>query len=146
MTEAVSRQKSRAVALAQQFANGVAAVDAAALTAVLHPDVEVHEPTTLPYGGVYRGRDAFFNGLMQAVVSNFEVGVEDGVRIFDGGDRAAAQMTMIYTSRTTGQAIHMPYVEVYSVKADLIHHIAVYPQDSQVLAEFMNANSTPSPA
>src|SRR5271169_2176336 len=106
MTEAVARQQSRAVALAQQFADGVAAVDAAALTAVLHPDVEVHEPTTLPYGGVYRGREAFFSGLMQAVVSNFDVGVE-GVRIFDGGDRAAAQMTMIYTSRATGRSIHM---------------------------------------
>lgn len=33
--------------------------DVESFFAALHPEVEVHEPPYLPYGGVYRGREGF---------------------------------------------------------------------------------------
>lgn len=126
-----------AVAVAQRFVDGVAAVDAEALCEVLHPDLEIVEPPALPYGKTYYGREAFFDELMAYVVGRFEVAVEGETQIFDGGDSAAALMTIVYTSRETGESIQMPYVEVYRVEDGFIRHIHVFPHDAQALAEFM---------
>jgi ketosteroid isomerase-like protein len=130
-----------AVAVVDQFVAAIAAVDARALEALLHPDVEVNEPEALPYGGVYRGRDAFFGELLPAVVGRFEIGVEDA-QIFAGDGAAAARMTIVYTARDTGEMLRMPYVEVYEVRDGLITHVDVFPQDAQRLAEFMNGSSS----
>jgi ketosteroid isomerase-like protein len=130
-------QPAHAVAVAQRFVDGVAAVDAAVLRAVLHPDLETIEPSALPYGRTYHGRDAFFGELMAYVVGRFEVAVEGETKIFDGGDSAAALMTIVYTSRATGEAIRMRYVEVYRIVDGLIRQIEVFPHDAQALAVFM---------
>ena len=44
-------------AVIERFYAAIGAWDEDALRAVVHPDAELHQPPTLPYGGVYRGPD-----------------------------------------------------------------------------------------
>jgi ketosteroid isomerase-like protein len=131
--------ESAATAVVARLVAAVSAMDAEALRAVLHPDVEVIEPAGLPYGGVYRGADTFFTELLPALAGPFQLDVED-VKIFDGGDAGASRMTAVYTSRRTGSVIRMPYVEVYDVVDGLVTRVDVYPQDVTALTEWMDAN------
>ncbi len=119
--------------------DAVTAMDVDALKALVHPDVEVIEPEGLPYGGIYRGADAFFNKLLPEIVGPFELGVE-GTTIFSGDGAAASRMTAVYTSRRTGSTIRMPYVEVYDVVDGLVTKVDVYPQDVTALTHWMDAN------
>jgi uncharacterized protein len=119
--------------------DALATIDVEVLKALVHPDVEVTEPVGLPYGGVYRGADAFFGELLPQLAGPFELGIEDA-KVFDGGEAAAANMKVVYTSRRTGETIRMPYVEIYSVTDGLITKIDVYPQDVTALTEWMEGN------
>jgi uncharacterized protein len=114
-------------------------IDVEVLQGLVDSNVEVIEPEGLPYGGVYRGADAFFGDLLPQIAGPFEIGIEDA-KVFDGGDAAAANMKVVYTSRRTGETIRMPYVEIYSVADGLISKIDVFPQDVTALTQWMDAN------
>ncbi|HTK66483.1 MAG TPA: nuclear transport factor 2 family protein [Pseudonocardia sp.] len=131
--------ETSAVAVVARLVDAVSRMDADALRAVLHPDVVVIEPEGLPYGGVYRGADAFFGELLPALAGPFELVVDD-VQLFDGGSAGASRMTAVYTSRRTGETIRMPYVEVYDVVDGLVTRVDVYPQDVTALTLWMDAN------
>lgn len=118
----------------------VAAVESLSLETIkplLHPGVEVVEPESLPYGGVYHGVDAFFNDLFPEIFGKFEAKFEI-LTILSNDQAAAVQMVVTFTSRRTGVSLTMPYVEVYTVSDGLIVHVNVYPQDTLVLSDFMN--------
>lgn len=127
------------VAVVGRLVDAVSVMDAEALAAVLHPRVEVIEPEGLPYGGVYRGVEAFFTDLLPRIAGPFQLDVQD-VTIFDGGTAGASRMTAVYTSRRTGAVIRMPYVEVYDVADGLVTKIDVYPQDVAALTRWMDLN------
>lgn len=128
-----------ATAVVGRFIDAVSVMDGEAMAAVLHPDIVVIEPESLPFGGVYRGVEVFFNTLLPQIAGAFSLGVE-GARILDGGSTAACQMTAVYTSHRTGSVIRMPYVEVYEVVDGLIAKADVYPQDVTELTRWMEAN------
>ena len=116
-----------------------AAVEARDLEALLDcydTDVEIVEAASLPYGGTYTGRDAFLGDLLQQMLAAFELGLEDA-RTIDGGDAVVGQMTCVFTSRKTGKALRMPYVEVYGFEDGLIRTVDVYPKDTSAMVEFM---------
>jgi uncharacterized protein len=123
----------------EQVLDAIRAMDLDALKAVVHPDVEVIEPAGLPYGGVYRGADAFFGDLFPAIAGPFELGVANS-KVFEQRGAAAVRMDITFTSRRTGEAIVMPYVEIYHVAEGLITKIDVFPQDVTALTQFMDAN------
>ncbi len=54
----MSTNSHDAKAVVGQFYAAIGGWDEEALRAVLHEDAELHQPATLPYGGVYRGPDA----------------------------------------------------------------------------------------
>lgn len=116
-----------------------AAGDIDALRPLFDPNVQVIEPEGLPYGGVYKGAAAFFGELLPALAGPFELNPSDS-KVFDGGDAAAASMVLSFTSRRTGETMHMPYVEIYTVADGLITKVDVYPQDVAALTAFMEAN------
>jgi ketosteroid isomerase-like protein len=134
--QTVSRTAAEVV---EDLLKALETIDVEVLKELVDQDVEVIEPEGLPYGGVYRGADAFFGDLLPEIAGPFEIGVEDA-KVFDGGDAAAANMTVVYTSRRTGETIRMPYVEIYGVTDGLISKIDVYPQDVTALTEWMDAN------
>ena len=85
-----------------QFYESLAAGKFEEVMACLHPDVEIHEPDCLPYGGVYRGHDGvqelFSQALKYLDVSVFKIEaiVADGDRVVGfihtavAGSRASA--------------------------------------------------------
>src|SRR5262249_49564233 len=134
--QTVSKTAAEAV---EDLVQALATIDAEVLKDLIHSDVEVIEPEGLPYGRVYKGADAFFGELLPQLAGPFELSIEDA-KVFDGGETAAANMTVVYTSRRTGETIRMPYVEIYSVEDGLITKIDVYPQDVTALTEWMEAH------
>jgi ketosteroid isomerase-like protein len=125
-------------AVVQQVLDAVAALDADRLAPLIHDDVEVIEPSSLPYGGTYRGKQAFFEELFPALTGPFEMGTEDVV-LLEGATAAASRMTVLFTSRRTGRTIRMPYVEVYEVADAQVRKLEVFPQDVTALTAFMEA-------
>jgi ketosteroid isomerase-like protein len=120
--------------------DAVCTEDVALITKLLHDDLVVTEPRSLPFGGVYRGRDAFLGRLLPAIVGPFKMAVED-VRVVNGGGQAAAVLTVRFTSRRTGKSLAMPYVEIYDFEGGLISQIGVYPQDTAELGDFLRAEA-----
>lgn len=120
--------------------DAVLAGDSDALAALLHADIEVIEPSSLPYGGCYRGKAAFLTELFPRLMGLVDIGIEN-IRILSGQDIAMARMDGTFTARRTGQVLRMPYVEVYEFTDGLIARITVFPSDTTVLNDFLNANS-----
>jgi uncharacterized protein len=110
--------------------------DLEAVVKLLHPEFVVVEPESLPYGGTYRGRDAFLGELLPKMTKDFQLVLED-VRVLDGGDVVAGQLTAVFTSRKSGRALRVPYVEICSFKDGLISLLEVYPQDTHRIVDFM---------
>jgi len=72
---------------------GVAGGDAAAFFAALHPDVEVHEPPCLPYGGVYRGQREVI-GMMREAAAHLAPGKLAIRELIAEGDSVVALLTL----------------------------------------------------
>jgi uncharacterized protein len=138
MTQTVP--SSAAGTVVRSLVDALRTLDAERIKALLHPDVEVREPASLPYGGVYRTRQAFFEQLFPALVTDFEISLAD-VQVFDAPGGAAARMTLTFSSRRTGKSLEMPYVEVYEVEDDLVRRIEVFPQDVTALTAFMSSEA-----
>src|SRR4051812_36596882 len=85
---------------------------------LLDPAVVIHEAESLPYGGVFHGRDGF-REIMDRIggMMDFEIGSLD---ILDAGGVAVAKVTATFTSRSSGEAITMEVVEIYTVRDGLI--------------------------
>jgi ketosteroid isomerase-like protein len=119
----------------------MAAMDLATVTGLVADDVVVGEPASLPYGGIFEGRDAFVGELLPAIVTDFDLEVGD-VTVYAGGDRAAAQMDITFIAKRSGARVTMPYVEVYTVRDGLVTRIDVHPQDAGVLGDFLRCEGS----
>ena len=78
---------------------------------VVHEEMEFHEPASLPYGGAYRGPDG-----MEQLVSRL-AGTWDGLHLeieelLDAGDCVAIRGRLQARSKTTGDEVDEPYLEV----------------------------------
>jgi ketosteroid isomerase-like protein len=85
--------------------------DVDALAEAFHPNVVVHEPTSLPYPGDWKGLKgvgALFL-KMQEVWSDIRV---EGLTAAREGDTVFMACTLHLTSRTSGVAIKQPFAEV----------------------------------
>jgi ketosteroid isomerase-like protein len=105
--------------------------DIAGCVALMGDDVEVHEPTGLPYGGEYRG-PAGFGQLIEAIMADYVLTL-DGVRLIDGDDRVVALLDVTFEHQVTGKRSDMRAVEVYTVEAGRISDIDVYYWNPQTL-------------
>jgi ketosteroid isomerase-like protein len=123
----------------QRMFDAVAAGDIAGVMSCIHPDIRVVEPPSLAYGGVHQGSDAFRDHVLGAILSKMQLQTEN-VQLLTTGNRVAAVMDVRFTSRQTGKAIVMPYVEIYTVVDHQVRGLDVYPHDTVRLVEFWNAN------
>ena len=95
--------------------------DLPAFLAVLDPDVEIHEPEYLPYGGVHRGHAAVRTMLAQAgKVVDFRT--LEFVSIVAEGDRLAMMMTV--NLRSDGQERHI--IEHWQMQNGLVREVRVF--------------------
>jgi ketosteroid isomerase-like protein len=95
--------------------------DMEGFTDSLHPEVEVHEPDYLPYGGVYRGKDGFMElfGKATAVLDFPTMAVESAT---GGEDRAILLMTCKLLSN--GEERHI--TEHWEIEDGLVKRVRVF--------------------
>ena len=93
--------------------------DMEGFTDSLHPEVEVHEPDYLPYGGVYRGKEGFMElfGKATAVLDFPTLKVESAT-----GDEAILLMTCKLLSN--GEERHI--TEHWEIEDGLVKRVRVF--------------------
>jgi uncharacterized protein len=99
----------------------------------IHPDVIAHEPESLPYGGEYRGKDAF-RDMLTKIVETAEVEVTP-LDMHDAGDTVVAVFLTKYTSRASGNSIEMPVSEIYGFTDGLISSVNIFYKDSKAFLD-----------
>ena len=90
-------------------------------TAALHPDIEVHEPDYLPYGGTFRGAEGFLELFGKATeVLDFET--MEVVSATADDERAVLLMTCNLLS--TGEQRHI--TEHWVIEDGLVRDVRVF--------------------
>jgi uncharacterized protein len=95
------------------------AADRSALLLTLHPEIVLYQPESLPYGGEWRGREAFGQWLDAFVRTWTDVTPTDPVFHTCGDDMIISTVTMRASSRATGREIVMPICQVIRFSAGL---------------------------
>jgi len=102
--------------------------------ALYHPDVVLHEPDCLPFGGEHVGIDGL-RGLIGQVTGPFELTVR-GVDYSAGEGAVIARMDTVFTSRKSGREVEMPVVEFYEFADDgLISRVDIFYKDPVAIIE-----------
>jgi ketosteroid isomerase-like protein len=119
----------------EAFYAGALRGDVAAVSTVLHPDVVIQEPASLPYGGDHKGREAAL-----ALLGTLFAGVDRDAVVIEHlvcGDRAAAAMLSVPFRAATGPAATMLVCETFEVSDGLITRIRPYYFDTAALLAAM---------
>ena len=99
--------------------------------ALLHPDLAIEQPRSLPHGGEHRGHDGM--AAMGATFARHWDRTIEHPRITADGDTVTQLTTQTWTSRATGRAATVDVVELLTVTDGLITRIRVFPQDTAAL-------------
>jgi uncharacterized protein len=95
------------------------AADRRALLSTLHPDIVLYQPESLPYGGEWRGREAFGRWLDAFIKAWADVTPTDPKVYACGNDLLVATVTMRARASITGKEIVMPICQVIRFADDL---------------------------
>ena len=115
-------------ALYADFAQG----NLSKILAVLNEHTSIHVPGSLPYGGVYKGRDGFI-ALMTAANATW-----DTLRMIPGtavGSDEEVVMTGVFTGKAPAAAegIRLPFLHLWKMPAGVITEIWLYSWDTAAL-------------
>lgn len=93
--------------------------DREALLATLHPEIVLFQPASLPYGGEWRGRQAFGRWLDAFTWTWAEIQPIDPSFLTCADDVVVATVTMQARARSTGGALRMPMCQVIRFADDM---------------------------
>ncbi len=115
-------------ALYADFAQG----NLSKILAVLNEHTSIHSPASLPYGGVYKGRDGFI-ALMTAANATWAT-----LRMIPGtaiGSDEEVVMTGVFTGKAAAAAgpVSLPFVHLWKMPAGVITEIWLYSWDTAAL-------------
>jgi ketosteroid isomerase-like protein len=98
-------------------------------------DVEIHEPASLPQGGVHRGHDAWIQ-MHHTMRSLWDQKVET-VHVWDiPHDNVIVLYSMMdWTAKATGRRIRFPAVEVLTFRDGLIAKVEIFHQDAKAVLD-----------
>ncbi len=83
-------------------------------TASFTAETEIHEATSLPYGGVYKGLDSFPT-LIGKVLQVFSSLKFTKHHIIASGDHVISWGVLDLTSKTSGKSVAIPLVEIWTI-------------------------------
>lgn len=106
--------------------------DTAAVSALLSPDVTVHQSDNLPYSGEWQGVIGFFD-MATIIGTNFEL-ENLSRRIIEQGNEAVLFLDLKFTSRKTGKVGYTTNLEWYTFEDGKIADINVYYKDAVLIA------------
>lgn len=104
-----------------------------AVEALMAPDLVIHEPPSLPFGGPWRGRDAL-QRLFATVMGTWDApGVV--VDTIVGDDRhVVALLRLTMTSRHSGRTFTQPVAEVSTITDGLVTEMRIHYFDTVEVA------------
>jgi ketosteroid isomerase-like protein len=123
----------RDIEVMEAFFDMLAAGDISAATKLAHPDIVINEGSSLPWGGEHVGHAGFEN-VIKLILGAFDLKLENW-QFIDGGSCVVALIRGVFTSRTTGQTVEMPAVEIYRLQDALVRHVDVYYKDTKAVVD-----------
>ena len=99
-----------------------------------HPDCAVHEPDSLPFGGLWQGPAGIGQvlGVAFQVFDRFEPRPQTFIA---DGERVAVLVDLTVRVRSTGQELTMPLLELYTVRdGQVVEFRPFYWDTARVLA------------
>ena len=120
-----------ATEVARELARRFQAGDRDGARALMHPDIRVEQPASLPHGGEHRGH-AGLDRMGAAFAEHWERAITDP-RIVGAYALVVQVTTQTWTARATGRAATVDVVELISVADGLVTDIRVFPQDTHLL-------------
>jgi ketosteroid isomerase-like protein len=99
------------------------------------PDVEIHEPPSLPQGGVHIGREAW-REMHEGIRARWDQRLEIN-HIWDlpAEDVIVLHSTMDWTAKATGRHVQCPFVSVLHFRDGLIAKVEIFHHDSKAILE-----------
>jgi uncharacterized protein len=127
--------------LVERLFEAVEARDAAAVVACYGDDVEIHEAQSLPYGGVYRGRDGG-RRHWEAVTSAwrpFKHGLTRGLdpTFIEGDSDTVAVRFRARGIDAAGRRFDAPEVGLYTVRDEAIVRSQMFHADTAAVTAFL---------
>ena len=99
--------------------------------ALMHPDIVVTQPATLPHGGVHRGHDGL-DRMGAAFAEHWDRSIADA-RVLDAGPVVVQVTTQTWTARTSGRSATVNVVELITLAGGVVTEIEVFPADTNLL-------------
>jgi uncharacterized protein len=129
---------SGSVALAQlgeQLVAAMSRADLPALLDLLHSDVEIREPASLPYGGIRHGHAGFAEVLqIMAAAVDLEI---TGHTVHPIPAGVILVLDVRFTSRSSGAALTTRVVEIDTVEAGKVRTMSLFYEDTHALLELL---------
>lgn len=117
-----------AIALGRQFDR---------LYEVLDQEFVIVEPSSLPYGGEYRGPEGYAR-FFAALSEVFEITVFEVRALVAEGDRVVMKADVGFRSRSTGREHTLPVLEWLTIAGGKLRRSEVYLQDTAALLQLID--------
>jgi ketosteroid isomerase-like protein len=112
----------------------------------LHPDVVVHIPPSMPYGGEHIGHEGFLR-MGEAMNATWDIDGDLDMKFIDiGDDQVICFVNFEASSRHTGRPVEMRMVEVYTLTEGRIIDIRLFYWDTAAVAEATGGAKTIQPS
>jgi uncharacterized protein len=104
-------------------------------------DIELIEPPSLPYGGIYRGKD-LVRRTLKTVVETWDNMEFEIVNYLAGGDSVVVHAYLGCTGRRTGKSFHIPMMELWRIRDGRIIELRPFFHDTARMAEVYGKSPT----
>lgn len=118
-------------AILRRFLDKIQAGDYAGALAETHPDIVLDEPSALPQGGIFTGRDA--PGRVKQIILGIWDQGRGELQTWDSGDVVFMGRDITWTCRATGKSAFCPVLEKFEFRDGMIARITVYVKDEAAL-------------
>jgi len=121
-------------AIGEGLIAGMREKDIEAVLALMHPELVVIEPESLPYGGTWNGREGFAE-LLERLMSFGELSIHES-KIHETDDGLVMEFEISFTSHKDGEVFRTTAVEVDRVEDGLVKEIDIFYKDVAATNEF----------
>ena len=130
------REAAATAALVADLAQRFAAGNREGALELLHPDLRIQQPESLPHGGWHHGHDGM-DAMGRRFADYWDRSISDH-RILGCGDVVVQITTQTWTSKSTARSATVDVVELFSFADGRIAEIRVFQQDTHLLLETLD--------
>jgi ketosteroid isomerase-like protein len=123
--------ETEAVAVINEMARRFQSGDVAGAFGLMHPEIRVQQPESLPHGGWHTGQAGM--AAMNAEAGQHWDRAIVSPLVFGQGGKAVQVTTQTWTAKTTGRSATVDVVELFTVADGTIREIRVFQQDVHLL-------------